>query len=198
ATVRRARPRDPRPAVPEADRWAAAPRLAVSTYAVPLHVPAGRRRAEKPGWTVTWRARVDRHLSCTRLHERISPSRPPWLTIDPCVMMVVQPTEHPRWTAGAHSGETVSYRNKEDLPMQMTLTRRTFRALPALFLAGATALQAQTAVQGKARVTTPEEFFGHTIGADYVLPNYTQFAEYWRRLDAESDRIKVVSIGKTA
>jgi len=113
-------------------------------------------------------------------------------------MMVVQPTEHPRWTAGAHSGETVSYRNKEDLPMQMTLTRRTFRALPALFLAGATALQAQTAVQGKARVTTPEEFFGHTIGADYVLPNYTQFAEYWRRLDAESDRIKVVSIGKTA
>src|SRR5690606_22028896 len=161
--------------------------LAVSTYAVPLHVPAGRRRAEKPGWTVTWRARVDRHLSCTRLHERISPSRwcghrrppdgpAPWLATAPSVMMDPPAHRPSAMDRRGHSGETVSYRNKEDLPMQMTLTRRTFRALPALFLAGATALQAQTAGQGKARVTTPEEFFGHTIGADYVLPNYTQFA----------------------
>jgi hypothetical protein len=48
------------------------------------------------------------------------------------------------------------------------------------------------------RVTTPEKFFGHPIGADYVLPNYTKFSEYVRLLDKESDRMQVVSIGKTA
>ena len=34
------------------------------------------------------------------------------------------------------------------------------------------------------RITTPEQFFGHQIGADYVLPNYTQLTEYWQKLDA--------------
>ena len=48
------------------------------------------------------------------------------------------------------------------------------------------------------KVTTPEQFFGHPIGADYVLPNYTKFTEYVRKLDAESDRMVVQSIGKTA
>jgi hypothetical protein len=48
------------------------------------------------------------------------------------------------------------------------------------------------------RLTTPEQFFGHAIGADYVLPNYTKFTEYVRKLDAESDRMVVQSIGKTA
>ena len=48
------------------------------------------------------------------------------------------------------------------------------------------------------KVTTPEQFFGHQIGADYVLPNYTRFAEYLRKLDADSSRMTVQSIGKTA
>ncbi len=56
---------------------------------------------------------------------------------------------------------------------------------------------AQT-TQAPARVTTPEQFFGHPIGADYVLPNYTKFSEFVRVLDKESDRMIVQSIGKTA
>ena len=48
------------------------------------------------------------------------------------------------------------------------------------------------------RVTTPEQQFGHPIGADYVLPNYTQLTDYWQKLARESDRMQVVSIGKTA
>src|SRR5690606_10516381 len=48
------------------------------------------------------------------------------------------------------------------------------------------------------KVTTPEQFFGHQIGEDYVLPNYTKFTEYVRKLDAESSRMVVQSIGKTA
>src|ERR671915_260554 len=48
------------------------------------------------------------------------------------------------------------------------------------------------------KVTAPKQFFGHEIGADYVLPNYTKFTEYVRLLDKESDRMQVQSIGKTA
>jgi hypothetical protein len=48
------------------------------------------------------------------------------------------------------------------------------------------------------KVTTPEQFFGHQVGADYVLFNYTKFSDYVRKLDSESDRMVVQSIGKTA
>ncbi len=46
--------------------------------------------------------------------------------------------------------------------------------------------------------TTPEQFFGHRIGADYVLPNYERMVAYWQRLDAESERIALRDIGRTA
>jgi hypothetical protein len=61
-----------------------------------------------------------------------------------------------------------------------------------------TATATRPAAVAALKVTTPEQFFGHQIGADYVLPNYTKFTEYVRRLDAESDRMIVQSIGKTA
>lgn len=48
-----------------------------------------------------------------------------------------------------------------------------------------------------AKVTSPEQQFGHVIGADYVLPNYAELTAYWKKLDQESDRMKLVSIGKT-
>jgi hypothetical protein len=60
-----------------------------------------------------------------------------------------------------------------------------------LFAASAAAQTAQT-------VTTPKQQFGFNIGDDYQLANYTQFVEYWQKLDKESDRLKVVEIGKTA
>ena len=47
-------------------------------------------------------------------------------------------------------------------------------------------------------LTTPEQFFGHQIGADYELPNYTQLTEYWRTLATQSERMTLRSIGKTA
>ena len=58
--------------------------------------------------------------------------------------------------------------------------------------------QAPAPAPAAPKVTTPQQFFGHPIGADYVLPNYTKFTEYVRKLDAESDRMIVQSIGKTA
>ncbi|MBW3628009.1 MAG: peptidase [Gemmatimonadetes bacterium] len=74
------------------------------------------------------------------------------------------------------------------------LMRKVRLSIPGILVAalGAVPLLAQT------RVTTPEQFFGHRIGADYVLPNYTQYAAFIQKLDAESDRIKVVDMGKTA
>jgi hypothetical protein len=47
------------------------------------------------------------------------------------------------------------------------------------------------------RVTSPKEQFGHDIGDDYFLVNYTQYVEYLHKLDKESDRMTVVEIGKT-
>ncbi len=48
------------------------------------------------------------------------------------------------------------------------------------------------------RVTSPKEHFGFNIGDDYHLATYTQFQSYWAKLDAESDRMVVQEIGKTA
>jgi hypothetical protein len=47
------------------------------------------------------------------------------------------------------------------------------------------------------RITTPQEQFGHNIGDDYFLVNYTQLVAYWQKLDRESDRVSLVDIGKT-
>ncbi|HYD52826.1 MAG TPA: M14 family zinc carboxypeptidase, partial [Gemmatimonadaceae bacterium] len=79
------------------------------------------------------------------------------------------------------------------------LTRRRSRArvlrpvLVALALGAAPAL-----VAAQSRVTTPREHFGFAIGDDYKLATYTQFADYWRRIDAQSDKMRVVEIGRTA
>jgi hypothetical protein len=48
------------------------------------------------------------------------------------------------------------------------------------------------------RITSPKEQFGHEIGDDYFLINYTQWVEYLQKMDAESDRMTVIDIGKTA
>lgn len=69
---------------------------------------------------------------------------------------------------------------------------RTFRN--ALTLLAVLALSADA----QQRLTSPKDFFGHEIGADYVLPNYTKFVEYWQRLATESDRMELDTIGFTA
>ena len=48
------------------------------------------------------------------------------------------------------------------------------------------------------RITTPQEQLGFSFGDDYRLANYTQIAEYWRKLAAQSDRMVLQEIGKTA
>ena len=47
-------------------------------------------------------------------------------------------------------------------------------------------------------ITSPLAQFGHNIGDDYFLANYTQMIDYWRKLDRESDRMRLVRIGTSA
>src|SRR6185437_14363992 len=63
-------------------------------------------------------------------------------------------------------------------------------ALPLVFAAAI--------AQGQGHITSPKEQFGHNIGDDYWLANYDQFQDYWHTLAKESDRMKLVEIGKTA
>ncbi len=45
--------------------------------------------------------------------------------------------------------------------------------------------------------TTPEEFLGHKVGADRKLADYNQIQAYFKKLDEESGKIKVLTIGKS-
>ncbi|MGH9755040.1 MAG: M14 family metallopeptidase [Blastocatellia bacterium] len=48
------------------------------------------------------------------------------------------------------------------------------------------------------KLTNPKDHFGFNIGDDYQLANYTQYEAYIKKLDQESDRLKVVEMGKSA
>ncbi len=47
-------------------------------------------------------------------------------------------------------------------------------------------------------ITTPKEALGFNLGDDYMVANYTQLEAYWKKLAAESDRMKLVDIGPTS
>ncbi len=73
------------------------------------------------------------------------------------------------------------------------MSHRTVR--PFLSLVLAALLTAPALAQH--RVTTPEQHFGHEIGADYVLPTYQQLHDYWIKVAGESDRMVLDTIGFT-
>ncbi|MGH9853100.1 MAG: hypothetical protein ACREBD_24950, partial [Blastocatellia bacterium] len=64
-------------------------------------------------------------------------------------------------------------------------------------LALALCLLASVAALAQNRLTSPKDHFGFNIGDDYHLANYTQYEAYIKKLDQESDRLKVVEMGKS-
>src|ERR1700730_1641728 len=48
------------------------------------------------------------------------------------------------------------------------------------------------------KITSPKEQFGHDVGDDYVLVNYTGYERYLKTLARESARMTVMDIGRTA
>lgn len=59
------------------------------------------------------------------------------------------------------------------------------------------ALLAATAAFAQTKISPPV-FGASTAGDDYFLANYTQLLDYWHKVAAESDRIHLEEIGKTA
>jgi hypothetical protein len=53
-------------------------------------------------------------------------------------------------------------------------------------------------VPSSPKVTDPKTALGFNIGDDYQMATYTQLETYWKKLAAESNRMKLVEIGKTA
>ena len=83
--------------------------------------------------------------------------------------------------------------------MKRPLLLTEFVLLPVVLLVPSRGAQPQAqapAPQPKA-ITTPKQHFGFNIGDDYCLVNYQQLMAYWAKLKKESDRFKVVTIGKT-
>jgi hypothetical protein len=67
-----------------------------------------------------------------------------------------------------------------------------------LFAGVALALACQGASVAQTHITTPKEALGGSQpGDDYFLANYDQTTAYWKKLAAESDRMKLVSLGKS-
>jgi hypothetical protein len=54
------------------------------------------------------------------------------------------------------------------------------------------------AVSSAQPVTSPKEALGFNIGDDYSVAGYSELEAYWKRIAAESDRMKLVDIGPTS
>src|ERR1051326_4691472 len=80
-------------------------------------------------------------------------------------------------------------------PSARDLPRQSARFLLSLCFLGLLAL---LPVQAQTRITTPKQQFGFNIGDDYVLVNYSQYVDYLKKLDRESDRLTVQEIGKSS
>ncbi len=52
-----------------------------------------------------------------------------------------------------------------------------------------------TAAKAQNAATSPQQFFGHQIGADYQLPNYTRLHAYFAKIATESNRVVLDTIG---
>ena len=72
-----------------------------------------------------------------------------------------------------------------------------FRLICAALMGSLVGTATTAAALVQQSVTTPEQQFGHEIGADYQLVNYTELYEYFQKLAGESDRMTVEDIGLT-
>jgi len=68
-------------------------------------------------------------------------------------------------------------------------------AVALLFLL--TGAYAPTQSQSVSAITPPSAELGANIGDDYFLATYSQLEAYWKKLARESDRLRVVDIGRT-
>jgi hypothetical protein len=74
-------------------------------------------------------------------------------------------------------------------------SRRTLLALACALLGGFCVSAAEA--QKSKPLPTPESVFGFPVGADYKLFTYDQSIDYFKRLAAASNRVKLITVGNT-
>lgn len=76
----------------------------------------------------------------------------------------------------------------------------TFRRWPALAAAVLTiaGVPFRAGAQATKALPTPESVFGFPVGADYKLFTYDQSIDYFKRLAAATNRVKLITVGKTS
>jgi hypothetical protein len=72
-----------------------------------------------------------------------------------------------------------------------------YAAIVALAVSAAVAAPSAQRPAPASKVTAPKDQFGFAIGDDYRLVNYTQYTDYLKKLQAQSERMIVTDIGKT-
>src|SRR5690348_11186697 len=71
---------------------------------------------------------------------------------------------------------------------------RALMLIVALVIIAASLPAAQTATT----LISPKAFFGFNIGDDYQLATYSNFVDYLHKIEKQTNRLKVVDIGKTS
>src|SRR5690554_7018033 len=74
----------------------------------------------------------------------------------------------------------------------MKKTRHLWSSIMVMFV-----LLAPFLSQAQTNVPSPKSHFGFNIGDDYHLANFTQTEAYFKKLEAASDRLKLVEMGQT-
>ena len=82
---------------------------------------------------------------------------------------------------------------REPLNERETVRTATFLSMCLLVLSVPPQLGAQ-----RSTVPTPESILGFRVGADFSLATYDESLEYFRQLDAASDRMQLVEVGRTS
>jgi hypothetical protein len=72
-----------------------------------------------------------------------------------------------------------------------------YAALVALAVTVSVAAPLAQKAAPASKVTQPKDQFGFAIGDDYRLVNYTQYTDYLKKMQAQSERMIVTDIGKT-
>lgn len=84
-------------------------------------------------------------------------------------------------------------RHTKHMPFQ-----RSFSTVLAIGLIAAAGAFPQAVQKTGSHLTTPKEALGFELGADYQMATYAQLELWWKKLAAESNRMKLVEMGRTA
>jgi hypothetical protein len=72
------------------------------------------------------------------------------------------------------------------------------KKLPCLITSAFCLTSSPGSFAAQSYVPTPESVLGHWVGADFKLASYEESLDYFQKLDAASDRLQLIEIGRTS